>query len=56
MAENPGVYTEDAGAYCRPFANPERVLGERAFNVIVRVEQPAISGVGSIKVAETPLL
>lgn len=56
LADNPHVYSEDAGAYCRPFSNPERVLGERAFNVIVRVEQPAISGAPSIKTGGPTLL
>jgi hypothetical protein len=50
LADNPLIYSEDPGAYCKPFSNPERVLGERAFNVITRVEQPAISVGPSIKV------
>jgi hypothetical protein len=44
LADNPGVFSEDPGEYCRPFKNPERILSERGFNVILRVDQPAISG------------
>ncbi|WP_404386476.1 DUF2272 domain-containing protein [Knoellia locipacati] len=43
LADNPDVYGEDPGAFCSPFSNPERILGERAFHVILRAEQPAIS-------------
>lgn len=43
LADNPNVYSEDAGSFCRPFSNPERVLSERSFYSIVRVEQPEIS-------------
>ncbi|MFQ6172873.1 DUF2272 domain-containing protein [Oryzobacter sp. R7] len=43
LADNPDVYGEDPGAFCSPFSSPERILGERAFNVILRAEQPAIS-------------
>jgi hypothetical protein len=49
VANNPNVYTEDPGAFCRPFSSPERVLGERMFSVIARVTQPAIGARGSIK-------
>jgi len=42
LANNPGLYTEDPGAFCRPFSSPERVLGERSFSVIARATQPAI--------------
>lgn len=43
LADNPDVYGEDPGAFCSPFSRPERILGERAFKVILRAEQPAIS-------------
>lgn len=50
IVENPQIYSEDAGAFCKPFSNPERVLSERAFQVIVRVTQPEISARPSRKV------
>jgi len=43
LADNPDVFTEDPGSYCTPFSNPERIVGERAFSVIARVDQPEIS-------------
>lgn len=61
VAENPDIYMEDPGAYCRPFSNPERVLGERRFSVIHRVEQPSIGvqpsivGTGFTLLAATPV-
>ncbi len=46
-AENPSIFTEDPGAFCRPFSNPERVLGETIFTVLLRATQPEISPVPS---------
>jgi len=43
LADNPTVYTEDPGAFCTPFRNPERILSERSFYSIIRIEQPEIS-------------
>jgi hypothetical protein len=43
LVDNPNIYSEDAGSFCRPFSNPERVLSERSFYSIVRAEQPEIS-------------
>src|SRR5215471_8458738 len=47
VASNPGIYTEDPGEFCRPFKNPERVLGERSFFTILRAEQPVVSAEAS---------
>jgi hypothetical protein len=54
VLNNPDVYTEDPGSFCKPFNNPERVLGERSFFVIFRAEQPVISVEPSIKVGPLP--
>ena len=43
LAANPDVYTEDPGAFCKPFSAPQRVLSERSFFSIIRAEQPVIS-------------
>lgn len=56
VAENPEVYTEDPGAFCKPFNNPERVLGEQPFSVIFRAEQPVVSPEASIRTRTGPLL
>ena len=47
LAENPHIYAEDPGSFCRPFSNPERVLSEKAFSVVARVTQPDIGAIGS---------
>jgi hypothetical protein len=54
VASNPQVYTEDPGEFCKPFKNPERVLGERSFFVISRVEQPVISIGASVTMDPLP--
>lgn len=56
LANNPGVYSEDPGAFCKPFSNPERVLSEKSFAVIARVTQPEIGALGSIKTRTIKLL
>jgi hypothetical protein len=56
LANNPGVYSEDPGAFCRPFSNPERVLSEKRFSVIARITQPAIGAMGSTKTKSMRLL
>ncbi len=56
VANNPGIYAEDPGAFCRPFSNPERVLSERTFSVIARVTQPEIGPLSSVKTKMIGLL
>jgi len=56
IVENPAIYTEDPGAFCTPFNNPERVLGERAFSVIYRAEQPIVSPEASDRTVTGPFL
>jgi hypothetical protein len=56
VVNNPLVYTEDPGEFCKPFKNPERVLGERSFFVIFRVEQPVISAEASVRKDPLPVL
>ena len=55
LSDNPDVFTEDPGAFCRPFSNPERILGERAFHVILRAEQPTLSSEPTRKFPTFPL-
>ena len=47
LADDPDVYSEDPGSFCKPFSNPERILSEKAFYSVVRVEQPEISSSAS---------
>lgn len=56
IVEQPGVYTEDPGSACRPFSNPERVLGEKSFSVISRVDTPEIGAKSSLKSRSMKLL
>jgi hypothetical protein len=56
LADNPEVFGEDPGAFCHPFSNPERILGERAFNVILRAEQPALSSEPTRRFPSFPVL
>lgn len=56
IVDNPGIYTEDPGAFCKPFSNPERVLGERSFSVIYRAEQPVVSPEASVRTVTQPIL
>jgi hypothetical protein len=48
VVSNPQIYSEDPGEFCKPFKNPERVLGERSFFVILRAEQPVTSPEASV--------
>ncbi|MCC5852405.1 MAG: OmpA family protein [Alkalimonas sp.] len=36
-------FHDDPGAFCKPFANPARILGERSLKTVLRVEQPDIA-------------
>ena len=46
--ENPGQFGDDPGTGCFPFSNPQRILGERPFFTVLRVDQPEIGGEGSL--------
>ncbi|ETN37171.1 uncharacterized protein HMPREF1541_08161 [Cyphellophora europaea CBS 101466] len=52
LAANPDIYTEDPGAFCRPFSNPQRILSERSFFSILRIEAPVISAEATAKLEE----
>lgn len=56
LVNNPGVYREDPGAFCRPFSNPERVVSEKSFSVIARVTQPALGPLGSRRLRSLDVL
>jgi GH25 family lysozyme M1 (1,4-beta-N-acetylmuramidase) len=56
VATHPNIYTEDPGEFCKPFSNPERVLGERSFFVILRAEQPVISAEATVHKVPLPVM
>ncbi len=56
VADNPQMYSEDPGEFCRPFSNPERVLGERSFSVLYRAEQPILSAISTLTTVTAGIL
>ncbi len=42
LLSNPDIFNDDPGAFCRPFSNPHRIVSERTFHTILRVEQPTV--------------
>lgn len=51
LIDHPSLFNDDPGRTCFPFENPNRVLGERAFHTVLRIDQPDVGGLGSIKVS-----
>ena len=45
---DPDLFSDDPGAFCEPFRTPDRIVGERSFNTILRVTQPEIGGDPSV--------
>lgn len=56
LVNNPNVYAEDPGTFCKPFSNPNRVISEKAFAVVSRVDTPDISPLPSARLRSTHLL
>lgn len=54
--DNPGQFGDDPGTSCSPFTNPQRILGERPFFTVLRVDQPEIGGQGSLVVSRPIVL
>jgi hypothetical protein len=52
LAANPDVFTEDPGSFCKPFTNPARILSERSFHSVVRVEMLVILAEATISLRE----
>lgn len=53
LIENADLFSDDPGSFCKPFSNPNRVLGEKSFSTILRVEQPEIEAEGPKKNPKT---
>jgi hypothetical protein len=53
---NPGLFADDPGASCFPFANPQRILGERPFFTVLRVDQPQVGSEGSLAISRPLIL
>lgn len=48
LLSTPELFNDDPGTYCKPFANPNRVVGERTFHTVLRISQPEIGGDASV--------
>lgn len=48
LLSEPDLFSDDPGSFCRPFTNPNRIVSERVFHTILRVEQPEIGGSPSV--------
>ena len=48
LLDTPDLFSDDPGTICRPFHNPNRIVGERTFHTILRVTQPDIGGEPSV--------
>ena len=49
LLNDPDLFSDDPGSFCRPFSNPARILGERRFHTVFRVEQPEIESTSNTK-------
>jgi hypothetical protein len=56
LVENPAEFGDDPGRYCSPFENPQRILGERRFFTVLRVDQPQLGGEGSLRISRPIVL
>jgi hypothetical protein len=56
IVNNPQVFSEDPGSFCKPFASPERVLSEKSFAVIARATQPEVGAMSSVRSKAIKLL
>lgn len=56
MLTNPSEFNDDPGQHCSPFSNPQRILGERPFFTVLRVDQPEIGSESSLVVSRPLLL
>lgn len=51
LIDHPDKFSDDPGGFCTPFENPHRIVGERQFFTVLRVDQPEIGGQGSLKIS-----
>ncbi|MFL1455000.1 M15 family metallopeptidase [Marinobacter sp. GN3S48] len=49
LLNEPDMFSDDPGSFCKPFSNPARILGERRFHTVFRVEQPEIESTSNTK-------
>lgn len=56
LIDNPRQFSDDPGRNCSPFENPQRVLGERRFFTVLRIDQPEIGAESSLTVSHPIVL
>jgi hypothetical protein len=56
LLDNPMAFGDDPGSNCSPFDNPQRVLGERRFFTVLRVDQPEIGAESSLIISRPRVL
>ena len=56
LIDHPDTFSDDPGKFCTPFENPQRILGERRFFTILRMDQPEIGGQASLKISRPIVL
>ncbi|TGN41857.1 OmpA family protein [Marinobacter confluentis] len=49
VLNKPDMFSDDPGSFCKPFSNPARILGERRFHTVFRVEQPEIESTSNTR-------
>jgi hypothetical protein len=56
LIDNPMQFGDDPGRNCSPFENPQRILGERRFFTVLRVDQPEIGAESSLVISPPIIL
>lgn len=50
LLNDPELFSDDPGTFCKPFQNPHRIVGERAFHTVLRVTLPELGKSGGRRV------
>lgn len=56
LLNNPAEFSDDPGSQCSPFSNPQRILGERPFFTVLRVDQPELGAEASLRLGRPTVL
>jgi hypothetical protein len=56
LIDDPLRFGDDPGRNCSPFENPQRILGERRFFTVLRVDQPEVGGEPSLRISRPVVL
>jgi hypothetical protein len=56
LLDNPSEFSDDPGSQCSPFSNPQRILGDRPFFTVLRVDQPELGAEASLRLGRPTVL